>query len=343
MSHSVRLSTIVLAMAVAAPVCAETADELRQQLEAQKALNAQLRQRVAALESQLAGAQPQPALRAPESRAPVIEPDSPEATTAIEEALVSRGLILLPSGAFRVTPRFTWVHSGSDNYRDRSDSYIGSLGGQAGLPWGMAFSASIPYTHRNTSIGSNSGVGDLVLELAKKLNNETQHLPSFVAALSYSHDNGDDAFEPVPISYGFRSVAGSLSALKRLDPVALYGGLAYSHAYSKHVRADNLLGERPFSGRIAPGDSWAYRLGASLAATPDISLDASLSGAFIEGADIHSSATGKRTLSRATIASLNLGATFMLSRDLALQLSASAGATDDSPDYSFSVALPYRF
>lgn len=343
MKRSLQVSLIALAVVAASPTFAETTDELRQQLEAQKALNAQLRQRVLSLERQLAGGEQPPALNATANVAPLIEPDSAEATTAIEEALVARGLVLLPSGTFRVTPKFSWVHSGADRYRDRSDSYIGSLGGQAGLPWGMMFSASIPYTHRSTSIGSNSGVGDVVLELAKKLNNETERLPSFLVSLSYAHDNGDDPFEPVPVSYGFRSVTGSLSALKRFDPVALYGGLAYSHAFSKNVRADDLLGERPFSGRIEPGDSWAFRLGASLAATPDISLDTSLSWAFIEGATVDSDATGKRRLSRATVAALNLGATFMLTRDLALQLSAAAGATDDSPDYSFSIALPYRF
>jgi len=337
------LALLVLAAAVTSPASAQTEEELLQQLEAQKALNAQLRQRVETLERQLAGAEPAPALRAPETYSTRIEPESVEGTTAIEEALVSRGLVLLPPGSFRATPRITWVHTGADRYRTRSDSYTGSVGGQAGLPLGMMLSAFVPYTHRDTSIGSNSGFGDLVVELSKKLNNESDRLPSFVAGLSYSHDSGDDPFAPIPISFGFRSITGSLSALKRIDPVALYASVSYTHAYSDDVNADNFLGERRFSGRIDPGDAWSYRLGASLAATPDISLDASLSGAFVQGTEVHSDAAGRYTLSRATVTTLNLGASFILSRDLSLLLSASAGATDDSPDFIFSMALPYRF
>jgi hypothetical protein len=249
----------------------------------------------------------------------------------------------LPPGSFRATPQITWAHSGADRFRTRSDSYIGSLTGQAGLPLGMMLSAFAPYTYRNTSFGSNSGVGDFVLELSKKLNNESDRLPSFVASLTYSDDNGDDPFEPIPIGFGFRTLSGSLSALKRIDPVALYAGVSYTHPYSKNVNTDNLLGEQSFSGRIAPGDAWSYRLGASLAATPDISLDASLSVAFVQGTEVRSDAVGRYTLSRSTIATLNLGAGFILSKDLSLLLSASAGATDDSPDFIFSIALPYRF
>jgi hypothetical protein len=337
------LALLVLAAAVTLPAAAESESELRQQLEAQKALNTQLRQRIETLERQLSGTEPSPALRAPQAARAQLEPESVEGTTAIEEALLSRGLILLAPGSFRLTPRFSWTHTGSDSYRSRSDSYSGSLAGQAGLPLGMMIGAFVPYTHRNTSVGSNSGFGDLAIELSKKLNNESERMPSFIASLGYSHDSGDDAFEAIPVSFGFRTLTGSLSALKRIDPVALYGSLAYTHAFEKDVRAENLLGERRFSGRIAPGDVWAYRLGASLAATPDISLDASLSWAFVEGTQVRSDATGHRSLSRSTVAMLNLGAGFILTRELSLLLSASVGATDDSPDYSFSVALPYRF
>jgi len=337
------IALLALAAAGADTAVAQTEQELLQQLEAQKALNAQLRQRVAALERQLAGSAPVPALRPLETPPASTETETAQAATAIEEALLSKGLVLLPPGSYRGTPRLTWVHTGSDRYRARSDSYTGSLSGQVGLPYGMMLSAYLPYSYRDTSSGSNDGVGDFSLELAKKLNNETDGLPSFVASLSYSHDNGDDPFGPVPIGYGFRSLGASLSALKRIEPVALYGSAGYVHSFSKHVSADDLLGESRFSGRIYPGDAWIYRLGASLSATPEITLDASLSGAFIEGTRVHSERFGNYSLSRATVASFNLGAAVILTRDLALLLSASAGVTDDSPDFIFSIALPYRF
>jgi hypothetical protein len=336
-----------LAVAVPAPAIAQSEDELRQQLGAQKALNEQLRKRVEELERRLSGAPPAPALQALEQRPALVEAETEtettETTTAIEEALVAKGLVLLPPGSFRLAPGFGWTHSGSSAIHTRSDTYTGSLSVQAGLPLGMMLSAYAPYVHRNTSIGSNSGIGDVSLGLSKKLNNESDRLPAFIASLNYFNDNGADSFKPVPIGSGFRAANVSLSALKRMEPVALYGGLAYTHAFARDVNADNLLGESTFHGRIDPGDAWSYRFGVSLAATPEITLDASLSGAFIRGTDVRSDAAGSFTLPKSTIVMVNLGAGFILARNLSLLISASAGATDNSPDFIFSASLPYRF
>lgn len=337
------ITALALAAAAAAPATAQTTDELRQQLEAQKAINEQLRKRVQDLERELSGAPAAPALRPAERGAAAAEAESAEGTTAIEEALVAKGLVLLPPGSFRLSPGVSWTHNGADAIHTRSDTYTGNLALQAGLPLGMMLSASAPYVHRNTSIGSNSGMGDLSLALSKTLNSESDRLPSFVASLGYTHDNGKDPFKSVPIGSGFRSVSASLSALKRMDPLALYGGLSYSHSYAKDVSEDNLFGLSHFTGRIAPGAVWSYRLGASLAATPDATLDASLSGAFVRRSDVRSDTAGSLKLPRSTIAVINLGAGFVLSRQVSLLLSAGAGATKDSPDFIFSTSLAYRF
>lgn len=337
------VAVLALAVAVAAPAIAQSQDELTQQLEAQKALNEQLRKRVEELERMLSGSPPTPALRPLQQDLAVIEPESAESTTAIEEALVARGLVLLPPGSFRATPGFDWTHAGSNAARTRSDTKTGSLTLQAGLPLGMMLSASAPYVHRSTSFGSNRGVGDVSLGLSKKLTDESGRLPAFVASLTYFHDNGADPFKPVPIGFGFRAINASVSALKRIEPVALYGRASYTHVFARSVSADNLLGESAFTGRIEPGASWGYRLGASLAATPEITLDASLSGSFIRETHVRSDAAGNFTLPKSTLVFLNLGAGFILTRNLSLLISASAGATDDSPDAIFSVSLPYRF
>lgn len=338
-------SAVVLALAatVAAPATAQTEAELRQQLEAQKAINEQLRKRVEELEGQLVGAPAAPALRPLEPRPAALEPETVETTTAIQEALIAKGLVLLPPGSFRLGPAFAWAHTGADALHTRSDSYTGSLTAQAGLPWGMMLTANAPYTHRDTSIGSNSGFGDLSISLSKQLTSESEHVASFVASLGYIHDNGEDPFAPVPIGFGFRVLGGTLSALKRVDPLVVYGSLSYSHAYAEDVSAENFLGEPGFTGRIAPGDSWGYRLGTSLAATPEITLDASLSGSFIRGADVRSDEVGRYTLPKATLGFINLGAGFLLSRNLSLLVNASAGVTEDSPDFIFAVSSPYRF
>jgi uncharacterized protein with beta-barrel porin domain len=47
--------------------------------------------------------------------------------------------------------------------------------------------------------------------------------------------------------------------------------------------------------------------------------------------------------SAANVGLLNLGATFSLSNRLALLANLATGITDDAPDMTVSVRLPYRF
>jgi hypothetical protein len=343
MKNMFPFALLALCASLALPAAAQTVEELRQQLEAQRAINEALRERVQELERQLSGAE-QPKLRPLEpGRAVIAEPETPEAATAIQEALVARGLVLLPAGSFRVSPGFSWTHSGSEANRTRSDTYAASLALQAGLPWGLMFSASIPYVYRDTVFGSNSGFGDLSLGLSKKLNDQTDGVPSFVASLGYQERTGEDPFARIPIGSGFRALSARLSAIQRLDPVAIYGNVSYTHPFGRDITATNILGEQNFVGRINPGRSFGLGFGASLAATPDVTLDGGVSMFFVRGTEVDSAAAGSFRLPRATIAFLTLGSGFIISRDLALLIQAGAGATKDSPDFFLSVSLPYRF
>lgn len=330
---------------IALPGWSQTTDELRQQLEAQKAINEALRRRVEELERQLApGAQRQaPALR-PVERQPLPDDiETPESTSAIREALVARGLLLLPAGAFRLAPRLTWSHTGSDALGTRSDTYATSLTLQAGLPWDMMASASLPYVYRDSAVGSNRGVGDFSVALSKTLADEADRWPSLVASIGYTHNSGKDPFERVPIGSGFKAVNARLSAVKRVDPVALYGDVSYSHTYGRNVTASNLLGESRFVGRITPGQAYGLSFGASLAATPGITLEGGFSTTFIRSAEVESAAFGTYRLPRATISFVTAGSGFVLTNRLALLITAGIGATKDSPDLLFSATLPYRF
>ena len=315
----------------AAPPAAESADiaTLRQQLAAQKAINEQLRARVETLERQLAAARPSEGaiMLGLDADAPKPPVESDIANTAIEEALISKGLVLLPVGDVRLTPRLTWSHDGSGD--ERYQSIISALSLEVGLPGGMATALYLPYVWRDYPEGRNDGAGDLSLSLSKKLTRETGRLPSFVLRLDYTQDSGGDAFEPVPIGSGLRSLGVTLSAVKRSEPLALYGNLSYTHAWSDAF--------------IRPGDLYGLGFGVSLAATPEISLDAGLSFDFIAGDDFERPDADAYRTDFATAGYLELGADFVVYKDLFLTLSAAVGVTEDANDFIFSVALPYRF
>jgi len=329
-------------------------DVLRQQNAALESINQKLRQRVQELEQRMTDYDKDEQLaltpwEATEEMAILPETEREEATTAIEEALISKGLVLIPYGRFRYTPAFSWSHSGSGS--DTSDSYAFSHSLAYGLPWGMSISAGLLYVWRDTPNGSNDGVGDSLFSLKKKLTNESESFPSLVASLNYTHDSGVDTFTPVSIGSGFRSLRAGLSASKRFDPVVYYGRFFYNHVFEESVtfsppawiatKDGDILFE---SGDISPGDGYGLSLGVSLAVTPRISLDSSVSLNYKESTQYAPNGYDVTfESSTQTIGYFSLGTGVKLTKDLFLSISALAGVTDDSADFFFSTAMPYRF
>jgi hypothetical protein len=317
-------------------------DQLRQQLAAQKVINAQLMRRLADLQAQLSG-EPSPDVTT-RSRLndlpskPRDEMNEPEQTSALEEALVSKGLVLLPVGAGRVTPSVTWAHRGQGS--SRADSSILGVVLETGLPNGAALSFGLPYIWRDFAQGSHQGRGDVSLALAKKFTQETETQPALVGKFSYTHDNGHDPFTLPAIGNGFKSYALTLSAFKRMEPLVLYGNVSYAWSRGRDATLiDRRSGQVLYQGHIQPGDGRGLALGVSLAATPSVSLDMGLSLQWLDRTRYQPEVDSVRS----TVGYVNLGANFLVSKNLSVNLGASAGVTQGASDLVISVAMPYRF
>ncbi len=322
------------------------AETLRRELAAQKAINQQLMQRADALEKQLAaGSKTEGPLVIgldPNQPPPVLEPEIAGKTTAIEQALLSKGLVLLPLHSYRLTPGVMWAHAGSGP--TRQDSYAARASLEGGLPWGMAAGASIPYIWREYAYGNNRGKGDYSVYLAKKLNNESESLPSFIARVDYTSDTGNDPFTLPSIGGGFPVYGASLSAVKGEEPIVLYGSASYWHSPAKDVVIQ--YKNNPaivYQGTLKPGDGYGLDLGASLAVTPIISLDSGFSFSWAYRGQYNLLPGASLSTGRATAGYFNLGMGILLAKDWFLSLNAAAGVTKEATDFMFSVALPYNF
>ncbi len=318
---------------------------LQAQLAARQAINEELSRRISSLE-RLLEAQSKtsgPVSSGLDSSFPKPPADAPrgDAITAIEEALASKGLTLILSGNLRGTPSISWAHNGAGS--SRADSAVLGLTLETGLPWGMAVAISAPHIWRDYASGTNKGMGDPSISVAKKLTNESGALPAVVLRLSYTHDGGKDPFTVVSVASGFRAAGVSLSAVKRFDPLVLYGNISYGRAFPKSVTiSDKHTGAVNFQGRITPGDTYGLGMGVSLAATPEIALDAGLSFSLANSSRLDLQG-GTFFPGRSIAGYLNLGTSIVLTRSMSLSIGAAAGVTRDASDFVFSVALPYRF
>ncbi|MEQ6918720.1 transporter [Halomonas aquatica] len=320
------LPILVCALVLAGPAAAETVQELQAQLDAQVRINELLKQRIRTLEGEaqaVAVAAP-PAIAAP---APARAADDPDEARALERALVREGIAVLPPGSYEIAPGIGWTHSASG-----SDTYSASLDGRMGLQGGWMIGAGIPFLKRDTSLGGNSGPGDVSVSVWKEIWAQDGTRPSLVANLRYRAPTGKDFTETdIPLGSGFHRLRGGLSMSKSIDPVAFYGGLSYTRTFARTVygRTD-----------LRYGDALGGNVGTSLAVTPEISLSTGVGVSFNQELEVDGV---KVPGSDSTVASVNLGAGILLNKDLFLNISGVFGVTDESPDFGLGVSLPMRF
>lgn len=280
--------------------------------------------------------------------------DEEAAERALERTLVQVGALLLPPGKAEVQPSFTFVRrkgrgqvftllgdgavvvAGENEVR--RNEFQPSLELRLGLPWDAQLELAMPYnvvdeTRTSTAAGQRTtsgrwghGAGDLEIGLAKTLLREGRWRPDLVARVGWDTKSGRRSDNKVALASSVHELRGSLTALKQQDPLAFFASVAY---------------ERPFTDdHVRPGDRLGFGLGAALAASPESSLSIALNQSFSDDARVRGQVIDGSDETQATLA---VGVSTVLSRNVLLSLSAGAGLTDDSPDYFVGVSLPVRF
>ena len=335
---------------------------LERQLQARDRVISELLDRVEALERRVGVARAEPASAAtqpppaPSDSAPapgkvVVEEGAAE--RALERSLTRAGALLLPSGTLEVEPGLTYarredsaprfVTVGGQVFAAETERNTNSLTGdialRLGLPWDAQLELGAPYRWREaetvTNVGfsptgassrSRGGIGDVRVGVAKTLLREGLWRPDLVGRLTWDTASGRAGDDGISLGGGFDELRGSLSAIKRQDPIAFVGGLSYEHAFE--------------SGGIRPGAVIAANFGGFVALSPETSLRLVLSGSYrgeteLSGRDI--AGTDQ------TAGSLVVGGATLLAPGTLLNLAAGIGLTDDADDFTVSLSLPIRF
>jgi hypothetical protein len=275
--------------------------------------------------------------------------DEEAAERALDFTLVQEGALLLPVGRAEFTPSFTYTRQATDfpvflgqviaeeEVRRNEFEFLASL--RVGLPFDSQLELGLPYelvdqsavdrvlgTEVQESSRTGHGLGDFSVGLAKTVLRERNWLPDVVLRVNWDTGIGERDNDDVALNGGFQELTGSVSLAKRQDPLVFVGGAFYETAFEEDD--------------IDPGDSFGFNIGAFLAASPTTSLRAVLNQSFtddfeFEGRSIDGSDRVQSTLT--------LGASAILGRNVLLDGAVAAGLTEDTADYSVSIALPIRF
>lgn len=319
---------LAASLTLAAPVKAQTLEQVQDELEAQKQINEILKQRIENLEGQLAGrAAPPP----PRAAAPLAVQDDPEQELALERALQRRGAAVLAPNVVEIAPSLSWSHSGRDALASTDDRIGAAMDARMGLPAGWMIGARIPVTYRRLSgVGTSGGLGDVSVALWKSLSSERGSRPSLVGSLRYIAPTGAEfTDDDVPLGSGFHRINARLVALKSFDPIAFYGDLNYTAPIAEEISGFDVERQAVLGAGA----------GANLAVTPEISVSAGFDFAFEGEAEIDGVEVGEDT----TLGLFEFGVGILLSRNAFLALNGAFGVTDDSPDVTVGASLPIRF
>jgi hypothetical protein len=275
-----------------------------------------------------------------------------EAERALERSLTREGALLLPMAVLEIEPGLTYsrqedsapsfVISGGGTLAARTernaDSVTADLALRLGLPWDSQVEIGIPYRWREVETVTNAGFspidsasesggdpGDARLGLAKTLFREGLRRPDLVGRVTWDTDSGSRSDNGVALGGGFHELRGSLTAIKRQDPIAFIGELAYQHTFEED--------------RIQPGPLFAANFGGFVALSPETSLRFLFSGAYQDETELSGS---KVDGSDRTIGTFVVGGSTLLAPGTLLNLSAGIGLTDDADDFSLSLSLPIR-
>jgi hypothetical protein len=126
--------------------------------------------------------------------------------------------------------------------------------------------------------------------------------------------------------------------------------LTYFHNFNHHFPdIDEAIGEQP--GEASLGDAIQYGVGVAFALNDRSSLNTSFTERFVRHSKLRLDPTDPPTNSswqtvvgsEANVGVLNLGATFSLTDRLTLLTNLGVGITQDAPDMTVMVRVPYQF
>jgi hypothetical protein len=289
----------------------------------------------------------------PEGAPGVVVVKEGDAERALERSLARAGVLLLSPGVLEIEPSLSYARQEdstpnlfmSDSQflagetELNANSLTADVGLSLGLPWDSQLEFGMPYRWRGVesvnSVGfvptdsssqSGAALGDVRLGLAKTLLREGLWRPDIVGRITWDTASGDREDDGVPLGGGFNEIRGSLSAIKRQDPIAIVGGLSYEHSFEEN--------------QILPGPIVSANFGTFIALSPETSMRFIFSGGYQYESEL---AGDKIAGSDRTLGTFVVGGTTLLVPGLLLNLSVNVGLTDDADDFGISVSLPFRF
>ena len=244
---------------------------------------------------------------------------------------------------------------------NRRHIFVDSVSLRYGILDNLQFEINVPImyrTERASKTGTNEeitrdkfGLGDISFALSYQPIKERGKIPALITSISYKTTTGKSPFKlsdpkkDLPTGSGYNSIKIGLNILKTIDPVVVFGGIAYS--YNQDVSVNKLICGDTGCGyleKVYPGDTLSVNLGFAYA----LSYNFSMNFQYLQDYTFTTKSKvngNKFSVANSTLnsASFKVGTGWALSDRLSVNIGLSIGMTSDAPDYNLEIRIPYRF
>ena len=272
---------------------------------------------------------------------------------ALERALVQTGAALLPAGKFEFVPSLTFQYQTISTpaqialtssgqvlitesvLRNTQVEASGLL--RAGLPWNSQLEVALPLDFKRDDIATRvnrsgladsavnvAGVGDFAISLTKQVLIEGDVRPGLFVGVGWNSNLGQVKHN-IPLGTGFDEFTGSVTIVKRQDPLVFQAGFTYEYSLEHNG--------------LTPGQLFIPTVGLLFAISPETSLGFSQQLEFGQKAYFHGLAVPG---SEQTIGIFRIGLLSILGKGRVVNFSVGIGETPDSPNVSVQLAFPIR-
>jgi hypothetical protein len=210
------------------------------------------------------------------------------------------------------------------------------------LPVGVNWRESSQNGDR-TKTRSDAGMGDVSFGLSYQLLAESVSFPALMISLSAKTDTGKSSgattYGTNDLGSGYWTITPGLSMVRTLDPVVLFGGVSYTHAFSHMIQRPDWLESGPDSIRYEAGDSVNLLLGTGFSLNNKIALTFDVNGGFVFRDKFGGSEKGDNR----TPFYFRSGLDYAFSKSCYLEPTVAFGITKDANDFSISLSHVFRF
>jgi hypothetical protein len=196
---------------------------------------------------------------------------------------------------------------------------------------------------------NGSGVGDVSAAVRAQLNHFRGDNVVWIASLLYKSDTGHSVFqEPVDSATGlqtglatgsgFNAIQPGITWLFPSDPAVFFGGVAYTHSFSRDVGYGY--------GYVHPGGILDLNVGMGLAINERASFSFGYQQSIVDQTTQENSEAQGYAVARTgtlQLGTLRLGVSYRLTERFNLNFTLGFGVTRDAPDLELTLRLPMIF